>query len=92
MYRCHSLTHIDLLFSLLHQPDFVSVDFVGDFVSKQFTDSWAFSEDEGCGIRKCCFSVNFIDFWMLIDADANEVSKGLKLECILKRIKQLVNR
>lgn len=78
MYRCHSLTNIDLLFSLLHQPDFVSVDFAGDFVSKQFTDSWAFSEDEGGGVLKCCLSVNFIDVGMPLDSDANEVREGVE--------------
>lgn len=54
--------------------DFISIGTVSDFISKQLANSeWSTPKNEGCRFFECRFSIDSIDFRMLIDLDADNV-------------------
>lgn len=69
------VTHLFLLF-VLARLDLIGIRIVGDCIPKRLACRRTLPENEGSIIFERGFDISVVDFWMLIDADANEVSAG----------------
>lgn len=67
------VTHLFLLF-VLARLDLIGIRIVGDCIPKRLACRRTLPENEGSIIFERGFDISVVDFGMLIDADANEVS------------------
>lgn len=57
----------------IRAPDLIGIRFAGDFVSESLADGRTLPENEVGSVRRSGFRIDFVDCWMLVDADTNEV-------------------